>query len=150
MIFTLITPVIANTASQKMGFFETINPPTDISKHGHLIDWLFNYTTIMNLFFFILVCLGLFGFSFLYYRKRHPKAYYTHGTKKKHIALTAFIGLAVFVSIDMNITRMSNADYIGVFTKWPTTQEDVVRVEVMGQQWMWNFRYPGADGVFNT
>ena len=133
-----------------MGFFESFMPPVDISRHGNLIDWLFNYTTLMNLFFFSLVCLGLFGFSYLYYHKRHPRAYYTYGNKKRHILVTTLIGILVFVTIDMNITRISNDDYIGVFNNWPDETEDIVRVEVMAQQWMWSFRYPGSDGVFNT
>ena len=104
----------------------------------------------MNIFFFGLVCLGLFGFSYLYYHKRHPRAYYTYGNKKRHILLTTLIGILVFVSIDMNITRISNNDYIGVFDNWPDESEDIVRIEVMAQQWMWSFRYPGSDGIFNT
>ena len=104
----------------------------------------------MNVIFFLLVCLGLFGFSFLYYYKRHPKPYYTYGNKKRHIIVTTLIGIAVFVSIDMNITRMSNNDYLSVFNNWPKESEDILRVEVMAQQWMWNFRYAGEDGLFNT
>ena len=133
-----------------MGVFERFLPPVDISQHGNLIDWLFNYTTLMNLFFFSLVCLGLFGFSYLYYHKRHPRPYYTYGNKKRHILVTTLIGILVFVSIDMNITRISNNDYVGVFNNWPDESEDIIRVEVMAQQWMWSFRYPGSDGVFNT
>ena len=41
-------------------YWDITIPPEDISVNGHLIDWLFNYTTYMNLFFFILVCVGLF------------------------------------------------------------------------------------------
>ena len=131
-------------------FWHSISPPEDISEHGHLIDWLFNYITLLNFFYFALVCAGLFGFSYLYYYKRHPKAYYTYGNKKIHVVVVTLIGIAVFVSIDMNIVRISNNDFLNVFNKFPDADEDVVRIEVLGQQWMWNFRYPGADGVFNT
>ncbi len=57
----LLSPTVttaAQKATEKMGFFEMIAPPEDISVHGHKIDWLFNYTTSMNVFFFVLVCLG--------------------------------------------------------------------------------------------
>ncbi len=119
--------------------------------NGHLIDWLFNYTTYLNLFFFALVCIGLFGFGYLYRAKRHPKAYYTHGNGRNHILMTAFIGLFVFLVIDMNITRISNNDYTQKFIRWPNEQkEEVLRIEVLAQQWAWNFRYAGQDGVFNT
>lgn len=139
------------SASESMSFWQRISPPEDISTHGHLIDWLFMYTTVLNLFFFTLVCIGLFGFSYLYYYKRHPVPYYTYGNKKAHILVATIIGLAVFLSIDLNITRISNNDYTGVFINFPDEEkEDVVRIQVMAQQWAWEFRYAGKDGVFNT
>ena len=131
-------------------FWADMLPPEDISEHGRLIDWLFNYTTYMNIFFFSLVCIGLFGFSFLYHWKRHPKPYYTYGTKKAHIVVATLIGTAVFFGVDINITRISNDDFLGVFAKWPGDDEDVERIEVLGQQWAWSFRYAGGDGLFNT
>lgn len=138
-------------AAHKLSFFEIISPPEDISANGHLIDWLFNYTSTLNLFFFCLVCIGLFGFSFLYHQKRHPKPYYTYGNKSVHIIVATVIGVAVFIGIDMNISRMSNNDYTGIFINWPDeSKEDVVRVQVLAQQWAWNFRLAGPDKVFNT
>jgi cytochrome c oxidase subunit 2 len=125
--------------------------PKDISVNGHLIDWLFNYTTGLNVFFFFFVCLGLFGFSFLYSKKRHPKPYYTYGNKKIHIIIVTLIGIAVFLVIDLNITRISNNDFTKVILNYPdASKEEVIRIEVMAQQWMWKFRYAGADAVFNT
>ena len=73
-------PILKNTES--LGFFEMLAPPEDISVNGHLIDYLFNYTTTLNLVFFILVCIGLFGFSYLYHQKRHPKP--NHETQEKN------------------------------------------------------------------
>ncbi len=137
-------------APLSQNFWADMSPPTDISEYGHLIDWLFNYTTYMNIFFFTLVCAGLFGFSFFYYWKRHPIPYYTYGNKKPHILAATAIGMAVFVGVDMNITRISNNDFLSVFGKWPDTNEDVEKIEVLGQQWAWNFRYAGVDGLFNT
>jgi cytochrome c oxidase subunit 2 len=147
---SLISSAAASEGVVTQGFLETYLPPLDISVHGYLIDDLFNYTTVLNIFFFVLVCVGLFGFSYLYHRKRHPKALYTYGNSKTQILVATVIGIAVFLGIDLNITRMSNNDFVGVFNNWPSEDEDIVRIEVMGQQWMWNFRYPGADGVFNT
>jgi cytochrome c oxidase subunit 2 len=130
-------------------FFD-IPLPEDISTNGHLIDSLFDYTTTLNVFYFVLVCIGIFGFSYLYSRKRHPKPYYTYGNKKNHLIITGIIGAAVFLSIDLNITRMSNDDLIKTFWNFPKDEENPIKVQVLAQQWMWNFRYAGADGVFNT
>ncbi len=140
----------AALTNKKYSFSEMISPEVIISENGGLIDWLFNYTTFLNIFFFILLCLGLFGFAFLYSSKRHPKPYYTYGNKKPHIIVVTIIGVAVFLSIDLNIVRMSNNDYLNEFINWPDESEDIVAVEVMAQQWAWHFRYAGADGTFNT
>jgi cytochrome c oxidase subunit II len=138
------------SSHKAMSLWERMMPPEDISTSGHLIHWLFNYTTYVNLFWFALVCIGLFGFSFFYSQKRHKKALYTHGNEKKHLLITALIGLGVFVSVDMVITKVSSRDIKEVFWNFPEDSDDIVKVQVLAQQWAWNFRYAGADGEFNT
>lgn len=133
-----------------MSLLEMITPPEIITTNGHLIDSLFTYTTIMNLIFFFFVCLGLFGFSYLYAQKRSPKGEYTYGNRKKQQRVGIAIGLLVFVSIDLSITWRSNNDMINEFWNFPKEDEDIIRVEVLAQQWMWNFRMAGKDGEFNT
>lgn len=142
--------VTSSEAASNVGFWEAMKPPVDISTYGHLVDDLFMLTTKLILFFFFFVCLGIFGFSYLYSKKRHPQPLYTHGTSKKQIAIVALIGALVFVMVDMQITTISNRDYVNVFLNYPKESDDIVRVEVLGQQWAWNFRYAGKDGVFNT
>jgi cytochrome c oxidase subunit II len=137
-------------SNETMSFWDRIRPPEDISTNGHLIEWLFNYTTYVNLFWFALVVIGLFGFSFLYAKKRHQKPFYTHGNEKKHLFITAFIALGVFLSVDMVITKISARDIKEVFWNFPADDEDIIKVQVLAQQWAWNFRYAGKDGEFNT
>ncbi len=128
-----------------------LSPTKVITTNGAEIDKLFMYTTVMNIFYFVLVCIGLIGFSFLYRKSKNPKPYYTYGNKKNHLIVTLIVGLAVFLSIDLNITRMSNDDMLEHFWNFPDHKnEDTIKVEVLAQQWMWNFRYAGKDGVFNT
>jgi cytochrome c oxidase subunit 2 len=136
-------------SAESMSLWERIQPPEDISTNGHLIEWLFNYTTYVNIFWFALVVIGLFGFSFLYSQKRHKKPVYTHGNEKQHLLITAFIALGVFLSVDMVITKVSTRDMKEVFWNFPEG-DDVVKVQVLAQQWAWNFRHAGQDGEFNT
>ncbi len=133
-----------------MSFLERIAPPEIISTNGHLIDSLFMYTTVMATIFFIFVCLGLFGFSYKYSAKRNKKVDYTYGNRKKQLKATLLIGILVFVVIDLTITYRSNNDMIAEFWNFPKADEDITRIEVLAQQWMWNFRHAGADGEFNT
>ncbi len=37
-----------------------------------------------------------------------------------------------------------------VWSQYVTVPDEAVDVEVVGQQWMWSFRMPGADGVMGT
>lgn len=133
-----------------MSLLSIFSPPEDISTYGKEIDGLFTYTTTLNLFYFTLVVIGLVYFSWKYYYKRNPKPYYTYGNKPKHLTITLIIGLAVFLTIDMNITRMASDDMINTFWNFPKESESPLKVEVLAQQWMWNFRYAGADNIFNT
>lgn len=137
-------------SSQAVSFWQSFQPPEDISSNGHRIMWLFNYTTYVNLFWFALLVAGLFGFSYFYSQKRHKKPVYLHGNSHKHLMLTAFIALGVFLSVDMVITKVSSRDMKESFWNFNTEGEDIIKVQVLAQQWAWNFRYAGADGEFNT
>lgn len=106
-------------AKATSSFWDGLHMPESIEENAHLIDWLFNYTTLMITFFFILVVAGLIGFSYLYHHKRHPKSYYTYGNKKVQILFATIIGIAVFFGIDLNIVRISNEDFTKVFINWP-------------------------------
>jgi cytochrome c oxidase subunit 2 len=124
--------------------------PEMISTFGHLIESLWDYITLMNVIFFGLVCIGLFGFPYIYHHTKVDKVEYTHGNRKKQLLASAAIGATIFFLVDMNITRISNNDLLNVFWKYPTKAENPIRIEVLAQQWMWNFRYAGKDGLFNT
>jgi len=149
-ITVLFMKFFVPSAKASVSFWESIKPPVDISTFGHYIDDLFFLTTKLILFFFFFVMLGIFGFSYLYSSKRHPKAKYILGTNKKHIAVVSAIGALVFIMVDMQITTISNRDFVNVFLNYPSEKDDILRVEVLGQQWSWNFRYAGKDGIFNT
>ena len=139
--------------ANKTGFWESIAPPRDISiaGFGSKIDWLFDYITILDTICFLFVCLGLFGFCYLYSSKRHQTPYYTYGNKPRHLIFTMIIGLLVFFIIDIFIATRSNTDLQEVYWNFPDEKtEDILRVQVQAQQWAWNFRYAGTDGIFNT
>ena len=37
-----------------------------------------------------------------------------------------------------------------VWNQFVTVPEDAMEIEVLGQQWLWTFRFPGEDGVLGT
>jgi cytochrome c oxidase subunit II len=124
-------------------------PAADISQDGWRADGLFWYTTALGVIAFTLVVLALVYSAWKYRAGPGVRALYTHGTDRKSFAVTGVLAALVFVTIDMNLVRVSQRDIKEATYAWPTAP-DTVRVEVMPQQWAWNFRYAGPDGVFNT
>lgn len=115
--------------------------PRAISAHAPLIDHQFKVTMAIMGAAFLLVHLAL-GFVIWRYRaRREGRAAYSHGNGRVEAALT--IGTAVvFVFVAITGQRV-----------WARLQlneapADALQVEVVGQQFLWNFRYPGPDGRF--
>jgi cytochrome c oxidase subunit 2 len=86
---------------------------------------------------FVAICLFM---SFCVWRFRYNKdrkAEYKPENSKLEWALTIFTTLGVCALL---------APGLIVWNKYVTVPEDAVDIEVMGQQWYWNFRLPGEDG----
>jgi len=126
-----------------------IAPPKDVSLDGYRIDKVIQYTDLVITIYFGIVILAMLYFVVKYRARPGHKADYDHGNSKKHVMATLAVGLLVFFSVDTVIETMSFRDLKEAFWNFPKG-ENVVRVEVMPQQFAWNFRYPGADGKFNT
>jgi cytochrome c oxidase subunit II len=129
---------------------ESWAPPKSISSYGHRLDWLFEYTSWVATIFFIIMTVALVYFSVRYRARPGHKAYYTHGkANSSEKWAPKLLDLAVFVSLDLVLIGSSyihTRDFIWNYPAGP----DVVRVQVMPQQWVWNFRYPGRDDTFGT
>lgn len=129
---------------------ESWAPPKSISSYGHRLDWLFEYTSWVALIFFVIMTVALLYFSIRYRARPGHKAYYTHGkSSASEKWAPKMLDLAVFISLDLVLIGSSyihTRDFIWNYPAGP----DAVRVQVMPQQWVWNFRYPGLDDVFGT
>ncbi len=126
-----------------------IDPPKDVSLDGYRIDNVIQYTDTVITIYFSLVILALIFFIFKYRARSGHTAVYDKGDSKKHVMATIAMGLLVFFSIDVVIETMSFRDLKEAFWNFPKG-ENVLKVEVMPQQFAWNFRYAGPDGAFNT
>jgi len=126
-----------------------LDPPKDVSLDGYRIDDVIQYTDFIITLYFGIVVLALVLFTLLYRSGKNPNATYDHGDKKKHRWLTIGMGLLVFLSVDVVIESMSFRDLNEAFWNFPTGK-DAVRIEVMPQQYAWNFRYAGEDELFGT
>ncbi|MBC8311410.1 MAG: cytochrome c oxidase subunit II [Candidatus Marinimicrobia bacterium] len=126
-----------------------LEPPKDISLDGWRIDNVIQYTDLVITIYFGLVVLAMLYFIIKYRSRSGHKAVYDKGDSKKHVGITLAMGLLVFFSIDVVIEGMSFRDLKEAFWNFPTGK-DVIKVEVMPQQFAWNFRYAGEDGEFGT
>ena len=115
--------------------------PQAVSAHAGTIDHQFKITmTIMGVGFVLVH--GVLGFAVWRYRLRKGEpAVYSNGNSAIEFALAGFVAT---VFIFLAITGQQ------VWAKLQMNQApaDAVEVEVVGQQFIWNFRYPGADGRF--
>ncbi len=126
-----------------------LDPPKDVSLDGYRIDNVIQYTDLVITIYFSIVVFLILYFILKYRNRPGHKAVYDKGNSRKHIGFTVGMGLLVFLSIDVVIEGMSFRDLKEAFWKFPKG-ENVLKVEVMPQQFAWNFRYAGTDGEFGT
>jgi len=117
--------------------------PPSISEHGPALDRQFLITILVVGVSFTAAQIGL-GYMVWKYRdtgKSGDRALYTHGSNRLEVLWTVitavvFIALAVMGQSVWASLRLHDAPP-GAYT-----------VEVVAQQFQWNFHYPGKDNVF--
>ncbi|MFM2337349.1 MAG: hypothetical protein RL115_542 [Bacteroidota bacterium] len=110
------------------------------SDHGVLVDRMLYITLAITFIVFIITQIALFWFSYKYQESDNRKAYFfPHDNKLEliwtvipAITLTILVGFGIFYWFKITGDAPKNA----------------MEVEVVGKQFGWEFRYPGADKVF--
>jgi len=112
---------------------------TPIASNWQMMDDTVRVTFIVTGIVFVAVNLFL-AYAVVRYRHRKggPKAHYEPENKKLEWWLT--IGTSVGIAAML-------APGLSVWAKFVTVPDNASIVEVMGQQWNWNYRYPGKDGT---
>jgi cytochrome c oxidase subunit 2 len=117
--------------------------PVLASEHGKDVDNLIIYMHILMGVLFI-GWLGYFIYVlFRFHRSRHPKADYTGVTSHASSYIEGAVALVEGVLL-VCVAVPLWAKAVEVFPK----ESDSVVMQVVGQQFNWNARYPGKDGVF--
>lgn len=114
--------------------------PPPITSVGVQIDRQYDLTLYVTGAAFILAQLGL-GYAILRFRDRGQRARFTRGSTVAEILWTsatiiAFVGLGIAGSKAWGEMRFTPAS------------RDSVQIEVTTTQFVYTFRYPGADGKF--
>ena len=114
------------------------------SVHGSAVDRVFLIVLAITGVMFVVIQLALAVLVFRFSRRREGgiQAGNRRPSFEKWFAITA--GLIVFL-VDVAVFSMGESEW---FKAWGAAPDDAALVEVTGEQFMWNFRYPGSDGVF--
>lgn len=115
--------------------------PELVSAQGVDVDRQMNFTLGIAGVAFVLahILLGLFLWRFG--GKRSGPALYWHENRRLEITWTV-VTAVVFVGLGLQGSRIWAREYL------TEPSANAMTVEVTGQQFAWNFRYPGPDGKF--
>jgi cytochrome c oxidase subunit 2 len=114
---------------------------TEIASNWGYIDDTIDLTFWVTGIVFIGVMLFIVYCIVRYPYKADRRAEYEPENTKLELWLTGLTALGVAIML---------APGLFVWGQFVTVPDDAVEVEVVGQQWQWSFRYPGADGVMGT
>lgn len=115
--------------------------PAGISEHAPLIDAQFGRTLVVVGIAFTAAQVAL-GYAVIRYgRKGDARAVYTHGSNRLEVIWTVITAI-VFVVLAVLGQRVWAQLHLTAAAAGAT------KVEVVAQQFQWNFHYHGADGVF--
>ena len=127
-------------------YFEDYNLPEAVSVHGKVTDNLFWITTAIITFVFVLTQILLFGFAFKYRYNKNNKAAYFPENHNLEFIWTIIPAIVLTLLVFQGWKAWSN------ITTVPDRKYDLDRVEleIVGQQFQWKARYPGADGKLGS
>lgn len=114
---------------------------TDIATDWGSIDFTINVTFWVTGFVFV-VCNVFLAYCIWKFRKKpgHKAVYEPENTK-----LEAWLSIFTTVGVVAML-----APGLFVWATFVTPPDNALEYEVLGQQWQWQFRYPGADGILGT
>lgn len=117
--------------------------PVLASEHGQHVDDLIIYVHWLMIVLFV-GWLAYFAYAlFRFHRSRNPKADY-FGVKNH---ASNYIEGAVALVEGILLIGVAVPFWAQAVDKFPN-ESDATRIQVVAQQFAWNVRYPGKDGVF--
>jgi heme/copper-type cytochrome/quinol oxidase subunit 2 len=117
--------------------------PESVSSRGREIDGLYMHILYVVIAIFV-VTQGLLLYSVIKFRsKPGRKAQFFHGSAGVELVLAAVPAIIL-----LYIT-VASVNLWGI-VRLHGPGKDAVHIQVMSEQFAWNFRYPGPDAVFGT
>lgn len=113
--------------------------PESASVQGDHYDTMLMVTLVLTGFVFVVTQLLLFYFIFRYQSTENRKAFFYSHNNKLEVLWTTVPALALVVLVVIGLKNW--------FTITDKAPDNAMIVQVMGKQFNWLIRYPGADGV---
>lgn len=113
-----------------------------VTEHGKEIDNMFIITLVITTFVMVVMHILILTFTYIYrMRAKRQAYYYPHNDTVERIwTIVPAVVLTVLVLFGFFTWRS--------ITNVPEDlQKSALQVEVLGEQFQWHVRYPGADGV---
>lgn len=110
------------------------------SAHGQEIDSLFTMTLIITGFIFVLVHVALFYYAWAYRGRPGMKALFYPDNHKLETIWTIIPAIGISVMVIYGVTIWTNIN-----DPAHTKGDDVIQIEIVGEQFQWRLRYPGQD-----
>lgn len=118
--------------------------PQSASEHGELVDSMFDITSIVTLFVFVVTHIALLGFAYMYRYKRNRSSYFFPHSNKLEIIWTVVPAIVLTFLVFRGISAWN-----GIFDfEKLENNEEVLVFEATAKQYGWTLRYPGLDGEF--
>jgi cytochrome c oxidase subunit 2 len=114
--------------------------PPAITAFGHKVDAQFTRTLVIVGIVFVLSQLAL-AYAVFRFRDRGQRATYNEGNQTMEVLWT-LATIVLFVGLGV-MARNAWAE-----VHFRPAAPGALQIEVTGQQFVWNFRYPGPDGKF--
>jgi cytochrome c oxidase subunit 2 len=118
--------------------------PDVASVHGLDIDRVFLVTLVISGVLFVLLQ-GVLAYFILRFGKPQQHASAAIQTSPRIEKRFAIIAGIIIFGVDVTIFALGESQW---FKAWGPPPEGTMTVEVMAEQFAWNFRYAGPDGVF--
>lgn len=116
--------------------------PPNASEHGFMIDGMLEFCHWFMLVLFI-GWSAFFTFTLIrFHKSRHPRADY-HGVKTKASTHIEFMVVLLEAVLLLGFAIPLWGKRVAEFPK-----KDALIIRVVAQQFLWNFHYPGPDGLF--
>ena len=114
---------------------------TPIASNWSNIDSTIELTFWMTGAVYVLILTFMTYCVIKYGSKKNRRAEYEPESKKAEVILTVLTTIGVAGLL---------APGLIVWDEYVSPPEDAMPIEAMGQQWYWNFRLPGEDGILGT